>query len=146
VTGADQAGENFATATDAAALDARYGRTPQRRARQKLLAWASAIAVALVFVAWVAWAAFDGTAASLQSRMLGADIQADRSVIITYEVSAPAGSEVSCALEVQNDKHAIVGWKIVDLPASDRYTRTFTEEVRTVDQGVTGLIYRCWLT
>lgn len=131
-------------ATDAAALDARYGRTPERRARQRLLGWVAAIAVALVFVAWVVWTSWDGPAASIQSRMLGAKIVDDRSVTLTVEVSAPVGSPVSCALEVQNDKHAVVGWTIVDLPASDTYTRTFTQEVLTVDQGVTGLIYRCW--
>ncbi|MCW4386442.1 DUF4307 domain-containing protein [Salinibacterium sp. SYSU T00001] len=130
--------------SSSAALDARYGRTPERRARQRLVAWIAGIGVALTVIAWVVWVALDGTTATIQSRMLGADILDDRAVTMTVEVSAPAGTEVSCALEVQNANHAIVGWKIVELPSSERYTRTFTETVNTVDQGVTGLIYRCW--
>jgi hypothetical protein len=39
-----------------------------------------------------------------------------------------------------------VGWKVVDIPASDVATRGITETVRTTEQSVTGLIYRCWLT
>ena len=53
---------------------------------------------------------------------------------------------MSCALQAQNSTFAIVGWTIVDVPASDRRVRTLGADVRTTELAVTGLIYRCWLT
>jgi hypothetical protein len=35
---------------------------------------------------------------------------------------------------------------VVKLPASTMYTTAHTETVRSSELGVTGLIYRCWLT
>ena len=56
------------------------------------------------------------------------------------------GTTASCALEALNEKYAVIGWKIVELPASSERTRSFTDVVRTSEPAVTGLIYRCWLT
>ena len=64
------------------------------------------------------------------------------------KVTVVGGGNVgaTCALEVENEAHAIVGWKVVEIDASDRFTRSFTDTVRTSQPSVTGLIYRCWLT
>ena len=126
-------------------LDARYGRTRQKRRRDLTLAWAGAIAFVLVFAAWVVWVAFDGTGDTIGSRDIGHKVIDDRTVSISYDVSMPPGTSARCALQVQNDTHNIVGWKVVDIPASERYTQAFTDTVRTTQLGVTGLIYRCWL-
>jgi hypothetical protein len=40
----------------------------------------------------------------------------------------------------------VVGWKVVEIPASDRHLRTFTDTVRVAREANTGLISRCWLT
>ena len=130
---------------DAAALDARYGRTPSSRGRQRLIIWVAAIAFVLIFAAWVIWTTFDGDGTAMETRDIGHTIVDDSTVRVSFELSVKPGSEVGCAVEVQNEMHAIVGWKIVEIPASERYTRTFTEIVRTTEPGVTGLIYRCWL-
>jgi hypothetical protein len=127
-------------------LDARYGRTRRTRRRDRTIAWSGAIAIVLVFAAWVVWVAFDGAGDTIGTRDTGHRIIDDRTVSISYEVSMPAGTTASCALQVQNDTHNIVGWKVVEIPASDRYTQSFTDTVRTTQLGVTGLIYRCWLT
>ena len=55
-------------------------------------------------------------------------------------------ASVRCALEVQNEQHAIVGWKVVDLPGSDTYTRVFEERIITSEPAVVGLISECRLT
>jgi capsular polysaccharide biosynthesis protein len=47
---------------------------------------------------------------------------------------------------VQNEAHAIVGWKIVDIPASRQFTNTYQSVVKSSELGVSGLIYQCWLT
>ncbi|MHA6669083.1 DUF4307 domain-containing protein [Homoserinimonas sp. A447] len=126
-------------------LDARYGRTRQKSRRDRTIAWVGAIAFVLVFTAWVVWVAFDGTGDTIGSRDIGHKVIDDRTVSISYDVSMPPGTSARCALQVQNESHNIVGWKVVDIAASDSYTQAFTDMVRTTQLGVTGLIYRCWL-
>lgn len=131
---------------DGAALDARYGRSPGKRRRDRWIAIGGAIAVAVVIGAWVIWAGLDLAGGGLDSSDIGHKVLNDRSVSISYQVSMPPGSTASCALEVENEAHAIVGWKVVDIPASTTTTNAFTNIVRSSELGVTGLIYRCWLT
>ena len=130
----------------AAGLDARYGRTPGRARRDRWIIVSASVLFVAVFTAWVVWAGLDGGQGSLDARDIGHSILDAEHVSITWEVSVAAGTAVSCALQAQNEAHGIVGWKIVDLPSSNRYTRQFMEVVRTTQQSVTGLIYRCWLT
>jgi hypothetical protein len=128
------------------ALDARYGRTPGAKRRDRWIILVAAVLFVLVFAAWVVWAGLDNGQGSLDSQDIGHRIVDDSSVSVTWQVSVTAGTPVSCALQAQNAAHAIVGWKIVELPASGAYTTQYTEVVRTAQRGVTGLIYRCWLT
>lgn len=128
------------------ALDARYGRSPGSSRRDRWIVVVVAVLFAAVFTAWVVWAGLDDGQGSLDARDIGHSLVDERTVSVTWEVSVTAGTEVSCALQAQNEAHGIVGWKIVDLPASDSYTRQYTETLRTAQRGVTGLIYRCWLT
>ncbi|MEO7148097.1 MAG: DUF4307 domain-containing protein [Terrimesophilobacter sp.] len=127
-------------------LNERYGRTPARIRRTRLLAIIAAAGIAVVFVLWVIWTGLDNGQGSIDVQDIGHTIVDDANVSVTWALSVPAGTAVSCAIQAQNEAHGIVGWKIVQLPASDRFTRQFTENVRTTQQAVTGLIYRCWLT
>lgn len=126
-------------------LDARYGRTPTRARRNRILAWGTGIAVAAVFTAWVVWVGMDQGGQLFSSRDVGHKIVDSRTVDVRWEMTMEPGLAAQCALQAQNEAHSIVGWKIVDIPASDRYTRTFSETVRTTETPVTGLLYRCWL-
>ena len=127
-------------------LDARYGRTPNRRLRDRRVLWITAAGFALVLVAWVVWAGLDGSKPLIEARDTRHSIIDEHSVSVTFEVSMPTGTAASCAVEALNQNFTIVGWKVVDLAPSDRYTRSFTEIVRTTELSNTGLIYRCWLT
>ncbi|WP_166784442.1 MULTISPECIES: DUF4307 domain-containing protein [Cryobacterium] len=129
-----------------ASLDARYGRTPNRRVRDRRILWIVAGAFALVLGSWVIWAGLDGTKPLIEARDTAHSIIDEHSVSVTFEVSMPTGTAASCAVEALNENFTIVGWKVVDLPPSDRYTRSVTEIVRTTELSNTGLIYRCWLT
>ena len=77
---------------------------------------------------------------------VGYDLVSDDEVVLRFEVSVTPGASVRCALEVQNEQHAIVGWKVVDLPGSDTYTRVFEERIITSEPAVVGLISECRLT
>lgn len=127
-------------------LDERYGRTPARRGQERRLLWILAGGFALVLAVWVIWAGLDGSESQIAARDIAHSIIDENSVSVTFEVSMPTGTAASCAVEALNESFTIVGWKVIDLPPSDRYTRAFTETVRTSMQSNTGLIYRCWLT
>ena len=127
-------------------IEARYGRSPVRRRRTRLIAFVAGAGVLAVVIAWVVWAGLLGPDASLGSRDLGYSVTGDDAIEVRYEVTADAGASVSCALQALNSTFAIVGWKVVAIPPSDQGTRQFRETLRTSEPAVTGLIYRCWLT
>jgi hypothetical protein len=123
-----------------ARLDARYGRSSGTRRRGRWIAVAVAASFVVVFAAWVVFAAFDGDGSKLESTDVGYTVLDDRAVDVQYTVS-----EVSCAVQAQNQKFSIVGWKVVDLPASSTHSTTYTTSLATSERAVTGLIYECWL-
>ena len=127
-------------------IEARYGRTPRRQRRTRLLAIIAGAGVLIVVAAWVVWVGLFGPAAGLGSRDLGYVIDGDSAVEVRYEVTVDAGDSASCALQALNSDFGIVGWKVVAIPPSDQGTRQFRETLATSETAVTGLIYRCWLT
>ena len=127
-------------------IAARYGRTPAKKRRDRLTYLVAGAAAAIIVVAWVLWAGLDQVGGTLDAEDKGSTIVNARTVSISYQVSMPVGQSASCALQVQNEAHGIVGWRIVLVPASTRYTTSYTDTVLSSEQGVTGLIYRCWLT
>ena len=126
-------------------LDARYGRSTSTRRRTRLIAIVAGAVGLLAVIAWVVWGGLLGPDASLEARDLGYDIVDDSLVRVDFEVTADAGSEVGCAVQALNESFTVVGWKVVELPASQQRTRSFSEDVRTTELAVSGLIYRCWL-
>jgi hypothetical protein len=145
----DESVETAAEATRPAAAAApaeRYGRTPQRRRRNLIIGLVGAFVFAVVLVSWVVWAGLDGSAASLDAEDTSHSVIDARTVSVGFNLSLPRGETATCAVQALNDNYAIVGWKVVDIPASAELTRAFTETVRTTEKAVTGLIYRCWTT
>ena len=126
-------------------LDERYGRTAGAERRTRRLMIIAGVVFALVFTAWVVWGGLSGTNAELETRDLGYANITDSSIDVRWEVSTNPGTEVSCAIQALNGSFGIVGWRIIDLPASPERTRVFTETLRTAERPVTGLPYQCWL-
>jgi hypothetical protein len=127
-------------------LAIRYGRTRSHSRRTRVIALLTAAVFAVVLVGWVVWAGLDNSGAELEAKDTGHTVIDEHSVSIDFLLTVPKGSTSSCALQAQSAKFAIVGWKVIDIPASDKATRGITETIRTTEQSVTGLIYRCWLT
>lgn len=127
-------------------LDKRYGRTPGSRLRDRRVLWIVAGAFAVILTAWVVWAGLDGAGPSIEARDTRHSIIDENSISVTFEVSLPTGTPSSCAVQALNESFTVVGWKVIDLPPSDQYTRSFTEVLHTTELSNTGLIYRCWLT
>ena len=127
-------------------LAARYGRTRTGARRTRTIAIIAAIAFAVVFAAWLWWGGLLGAPAQFEAKDTGHTIESDSSVSVTWQFTADPGTTASCAVQALNSAFGIVGWRVVNLPASDAITREFTESVRTTEPAVSGLIYRCWLT
>ena len=128
-------------------LAARYGRTRTRKRRDLVILIAAGIAFAIVLVSWVVWAGLDGQQASVQATDTSHVVHNDeRSVEVTWTLSVPAGETTACAVKALDDDFTVVGWKVVEIPASERHLRSLTESVRTARDAATGLISSCWLT
>ena len=135
------------TAQDTATeLDRRYGRTRGDARRTRLILIVAAAGFAVVLVGWLVWAGLLSPGADLEAVDTGHTVVDDSLVQVRYQLTVEPGETVSCAFQAQNSTFAIVGWKIVDVPASERRVRTLGTDVRTTELAVTGLIYRCWLT
>lgn len=126
-------------------LDARYGRGSRSRRVEKRVLWTLGGIIAVVFGAWVVLVAFDGTNSTLETNDVAHEIIDEHSVRVSFSLNVAPGTETTCAVQALNEDHAIVGWKIVEIPPSEDRNRVITETVRTSQQSNTGLIYRCWL-
>ncbi|MGO4690896.1 DUF4307 domain-containing protein [Glaciibacter sp. 2TAF33] len=127
-------------------LDTRYGRSRNHKKRDRTVLWILACVFVVVFGAWVVWAGLDAGKPVIETRDLGYTIVDDNLISIDSEVSAPTDTAMSCAVQALNQSFTVVGWKVIDLPPSKKFTRTFTVDLRTSELSTTGLIYRCWLT
>lgn len=134
-----------ASSSDSDLLNTRYGRTPKSGRRQKIWAVTGVAGVALVVIAWLWWAGLAQPTAQFESRDLGYELVSDREVIVKFEVSVAPGTQINCAVQALNASYGIVGWQVLEIPASDQRTRVFNQPVRTSEQAVTGLLYQCWV-
>ncbi|MGZ8476348.1 MAG: DUF4307 domain-containing protein [Candidatus Limnocylindria bacterium] len=124
-------------------LDERYGRTGSPRRR-----WALGIAAAIaaVLVGLFAWMIVAGTLDDVGIETTGFTVEDPRTVTLAFQLTAPEGRSVACALEAQDEDHGIVGWRIVEYPASELRARAFRETIPTTAEATTGLVNNCWVT
>ena len=124
-------------------LDERYGR--RRRGAPR---WGIVVAIALgvIATALFGWMTIASTLDDVGADATGHQIIDDRTVVVNFQITAPIGRSVACALEAQDVEHGIVGWKIVEYPASDEHARAFQETIPTTARATTGLVNSCWVT
>lgn len=124
-------------------LDERYGRTstPRRRWTIGLIATAGVIAAGLL-----AWLTISSSLDDVSADTTGFTVDDARSVSLSFQVSAPTGRDVACVLEAQDEDHGVVGWRIIELPASETRVRAFRETIPTTAEATTGLVNACWVT
>jgi len=125
-------------------LDDRYGRRTSRRRR--ILWWTGVGVVAAVAIGWLGWTTLARTIDAVDAIDTGFVVTDERAVSITFQITAPVGRDVACVLEAQDEEHGIVGWRVVEYPASSEHTRAFTEAIPTVALATTGLVNACWVT
>ncbi|AZZ49272.1 DUF4307 domain-containing protein [Rathayibacter rathayi] len=126
-------------------LATRYGRTSSTRRNNRWLFGGVALTFVAVFAAWVIWAGLDGARGGVDVQDTAHQVVDDRTVSVSFDLTAPAGREVACAVQALNEQSAVVGWLVVKYPASTERFHSHTETVRTTELANTGLISSCWL-
>jgi hypothetical protein len=126
-------------------LNARYGRTTNRRRRNLILAISFGGAIAIVFAAWAIWVGLFQPSASIEFTDVGNTAVSANKISVKWELSVNSGAKTECAIQALDQNFGIVGWKIVTLAPSATRSRTFTRVVQTAQPAVSGNIYQCWL-
>lgn len=121
-------------------LDERYGRTRRRGSRWVIIV---AVAVGAVAIGAFAWLTVSNSINSVDVDTTGFQVVDGRTVTLEFQVSAPAGSSIACTLEAQDAEHGVVGWKVVEIPASETHARAFRETISTVAEATTGFVNSC---
>ncbi|WJS89766.1 DUF4307 domain-containing protein [Microbacterium testaceum] len=129
--------------TTQALLDERYGRT--RSPRRRLVGWTIVAVLALSAIGYLGYTTFASSAASVTATDTGFTVINDKSVSSSFQITAPVGKPVACALEARDEDHGTVGWKVVQYPASDDASRAFTETIPTLSLATTGFVNACWV-
>lgn len=124
-------------------LDERYGRTrsPARR-------WTigTIIAVAIIAFGAFAWMTYSSALDDVTADVTAFAVVDAHSVTVNFQISAPAGASVACALEADDEQHGVVGWRVVEYEASDLPVQAVQESIPTVALATTGLVNSCWVT
>ena len=126
-------------------LNARYGRTTNRRRRNLIVAIVFGGAIVVVFGAWAIWVGLFQPTASIDFDSTGQSAVASNELKVTWQLSVDPGTDTACAVQALDANFGIVGWKIVSLPASSDRSRSLSTIVRTAQPAVEGNIYQCWI-
>lgn len=124
-------------------LDERYGR---RRSPARRWLIGGGIALAVAVVALFGWFTVRGAMDDVDADTTSFEVADAHSVTLGFQISAPPGAAVACAIEAQDVDHGVVGWRIVELPASDLHARAFREVIPTTALATTGFVTSCWVT
>ncbi|GAA3761124.1 hypothetical protein GCM10022240_12090 [Microbacterium kribbense] len=125
-------------------LDARYGRN--RSVRRRVWTWSVIGTFAVVAVGLLSWATIANTIHAVDAVATGYDVVDARTVTVSFQTTAPAGSTIVCVLEADDEDHGVVGWKVIELPPSRAHTQAFTETIPTLAKATTGLVNTCWVS
>jgi len=129
--------------TTQALLDDRYGRT--RSPRRRIVGWSIVAVLALGAIGYLGYTTFASSAASVTATDTGFAVTDDKSVTASFQITAPVGEPVACALEARDEDHGTVGWRVVQYPASDDASRAFSETIPTLSLATTGFVNACWV-
>jgi hypothetical protein len=124
----------------AAHLEARYGRGPDARRRNRLVGLVLVAVTVVAVAAWAIWTGVGGAAGEqLDVTTKAFTVHGDSSVSVTWSV-AGSSRKLACTIEADAEDHSTVGLVVVMVPPGGG---TGTTTVRTVRQAVTGLISAC---
>lgn len=126
--------------TTAQQLDDRYGRTRRRKAP-----WIVLIAAAVILVGAFGWSIVTEQMNNVDSDDLGFDLVDEHTVEVRFQITGAQGKDVVCVVEALDEEFGVVGWKVVEIAASDSHSQALSTTVPTVAEATTGLVNSCWV-
>lgn len=123
-------------------LDERYGR---RRSPARRWIIAGAVVAAVAVIAVFGWFTVQGALDAVDSDTTSFDVADEHSVTLGFQITSPPGAPVACVIQAQDEEHGIVGWRVVELPASEVHARAFREAIPTTALATTGFVDTCWV-
>lgn len=127
----------------------RYG--AQKRSlplRTKRIVAGAALAAGIGFMAWVSTSA---SVSGVTFKDVGYSTVDATLAEVDFQVTRDPGTPVKCAVKALDSKYAVVGWKVVDVPATAAEGapdggRTVAQRVavRTESLSVSGVVDSCW--
>ncbi|WP_043793830.1 DUF4307 domain-containing protein [Pseudarthrobacter chlorophenolicus] len=112
-----------------------------------------ALAVGIGFLAWVSTS---NSLSAVTFKDVGYSTPDATVAEVDFQVTREPGTPVKCAVKALDSKYAVVGWKVVDIPAdapegAEKTAdggRTVSQRVtvRTESLSVSGVVDSCWAT
>ncbi|MFI8631623.1 DUF4307 domain-containing protein [Microbacterium sp. NPDC077663] len=121
----------------------RYGRT--RSAASRRWTWIAIGALAVSATGLLGWTTVSNAMNSVDADTTGFTLPDEHTVEVRVQVTVNPGTRVACSLEAQDAEHGIVGWKIIEVPASDDHSRIVTARIPTTAPATTGFVRSCWI-
>ena len=117
----------------------RYGgSTPSRRA-----VWIIASVTLVSFFGWVGWV-FQTDPTSGIEWVAFESTTNGTSASVTFQISAPPGTPVTCAIRTVGSSMGTNGWDIRSYPASTEHTTQYSASIHAVNE-ISGVeVFRCW--
>ncbi|WP_336632595.1 MULTISPECIES: DUF4307 domain-containing protein [unclassified Microbacterium] len=126
-----------------AELDDRYGR--RRSGARRRGPWIAFGIVVVAVIGYFGWSTVAQSIETVDVDNTAFHLVDEHSVTVSFQVTLRRGAAVTCAIEAQDTDHGVVGWRVVQYPADDAHTRSFTETIPTVAEATTGLATSCWI-
>ena len=121
----------------------RYG--PEPTARSARRGRIGIVVAAVVGIAVVVWIGLAMAGQPVSYKDVGYHVDGSRSVDVTFEVTKPKESTVTCTVTALSESYAEVGVRTVEVGPADSATRRVTVPVQTTELAVTGIVESCEL-
>lgn len=131
------------TAQEPTRLDARYGRTPSRRRRNRVTALIASAVLVVAAVAWAVWTGVGGSISTFDADTITSTVRSDRATEVRWLVTGRASAALVCAIEARDLQGATVGLVEVAVPVDGSASRGGDTVIRTVRRASAGLIASC---
>ena len=121
----------------------RYG--PEPTARSARRGRLGLVVAAVLGLAVVVWVGLSMASRPVSFTDVGFDVDGSRSIDVTFEVTKPKESTVTCTVTALAESYAQVGVRTVEIGPADEATRRVTLTVQTTELAVTGTVDSCAL-
>lgn len=105
--------------------------------------WALGGAFVVVASALTIWFGLSGTEGAITTTDIGFERNGDREIVMIFDVTRPAGTQLSCTVTAMDSKYARVGTKEHTVPASEASTTRVRAAVRTTTTAATATVQGC---